>query len=144
MADGDITIITTIHPVKNGRRPITVAAAAEGELPTLLNGNFPDRHGLADQAYGAVLKAQAAAAAKADKKKATGKKVAKPKKSATADGQPAFGEPGHLASRDSEADQIGPDETDQVTESPVVEAPDDLPVIEGDEQAQLELEGVDG
>lgn len=157
MADGDITIITTIHPAKNGRRPITVAAAAEGDLPTLLNGAFPERHALADQAYSAVLKAQAAAVAKADKKKASGKKAAKPQKKSTpaADGRPGFGEPGHLptlprepetvrARRTAEPDQFGPADANQGTESPLVNPPAALPVIEGDDQAQLELEGIDG
>lgn len=141
MAEGDITIITTIHPAKNGRRPITVAAAAEGELPTLLNGAFPDRHALADQAYGVVLKAQAAAAAKASKKKAAGK-AAKPKhKIAPAEATAAPAD--QTLTLDASAG-VGPDGSDQETPSPTVKAPGDLPVIEGDHNAQLELEGVDG
>lgn len=149
MAESDITIITTIHPAKNGRRPITVAAAAEGELPTLLSGAFPDRHALADQAYGSVLKAQATAAARADKKKAAKpKKAGKAAKAGTAtapvDGAPAFGQRGHLPSKAAKPDQIGPEDTDQGTPNPSVDAPADLPVIEGDEQPQLELEGIDG
>lgn len=144
MADGDITIITTIHPAKNGRRPITVAAAAEGDLPTLLNGVFPDRHGLADQAYSAVLKAQAVAAAKADKKKMAGKE-AKPKAKSGRQQLPGHAAPSKVvAVLERAADQIGPEETEQGTPNPLTDAPADLPVIEGDEQPQLELEGLDG
>lgn len=155
MADGDITIVMTIHPVKSGRRPISIAAAAEGDLPTLLSGAFPDRHALADQAYGAILKSQAATAAKAEKAAAKTKKKRKQ--------LPGHASPSkvldvleRVEAAETKPDQIGPspdpgfpgfgdpgEEIGEETAGASVDAPDDLPVIEGDDTAQLELEGID-
>jgi hypothetical protein len=158
MSDGDITIITTIHPAKKGHRAVTVMAAPDGEMPVCRTGLFAERHQLVDQAYGELLrrkpqavKAAGAVGSKAGKAKTKSKQLpghTSPSKVADvlerASGQPGFGQPGHLPARTAEADQIGPDSTDKGTPSPAIDEPDDLPVIEGDDQAQLELEGMDG
>jgi hypothetical protein len=138
MTDGDITIITTIHPAKKGVRAVTVMAAPDGEMPVCRTGLFADRHGLADQAYGELLKrkpqvVKSAKAGAGEKKIAKPKPARKPAKAKRA--VPAAAQP----------DQIGPveDADSGGTDISMGVAPDDLPVIEGDEEAQLELEGID-
>lgn len=136
MDDKPITIIVTIHPAKKGKRPVTVAAAPEGELPLILSGFFPERHQLADQAFGALLKRKPMtpkiAAAAGATKKAKGKRGAKPAV--------------HVSDEDeSEADQIGPT-AEVAPETPEASAAEALPEIEGDGDGQIEmqLEGSDG
>lgn len=156
MTNKPITIITTIYPDNGkGARKITVAAAAEGDLPAFLPGAFSDRHQLADQAYGDVLKRLAADSARAAKKAAAKPRPGKKKpgkakrKSARAaaeqDEAPGNGEARNLGLIE-EADQIGPAERPGTDG----EAPAGLPVIEGDDepgagaaQMELEMEGED-
>jgi hypothetical protein len=174
MADDTITIITTIHPAKNGKRSITVAAAPDDQAPRFTLGSFADRHKLLDQAYGEALKREAKADAKAAKPKSG--------KGGKHGAEPSFGQPGHLASSgkaagrrkqlpghvsgakvaevleravaeigaDAPAEETGPIPAQQnagLGGPGVPEAPEGLPVIEGDEDAaeddgkeQLELE----
>jgi len=143
-----ITISIDIYPPK-GKQPATVnvgAAAGDG-TPFLLTGTFAERHHLVDQAYGQALKQKAKAEARAAKPKPATSKAKKQSKagSRSDSSAPAFGQPGHLASTseaEPESDQVGPEVTDQRTQTPLVEPAADLPVIEGDEeQMELELEG---
>lgn len=132
MDDKPITIIVTIHPIKNGKRPVTVAAAPEGELPLMLSGVFAERHQLADRAYGTLLK----------RKPLTPKITAPKPVGAKTRGKPVAAD---KAAAEPEPDQIGP--TDAPTaETPEAPAEESLPVIEGDDagQMELELEGSNG
>jgi len=127
-----ITIITTIHPPKKGRRPVTVAAAPEGELPLMLAGDFAARHALADQAYGALLKRkpQIVKAGVATKQKKSRRKSPR-KLDMIETAQAAMSAAVGSTSMDAEkADQIG--------------LPGDLPAIENDiPQMALPLESPD-
>jgi hypothetical protein len=51
-----ILITITVKPPKSGKRPITVSAAPEGEMPLLLTGQFSERHQLLDQIFAELLK----------------------------------------------------------------------------------------
>ncbi len=129
-----ITIITTVHLPKKGKggsqtRPITVAAAPEGELPIMLTGDFAQRHALADQAYGALLKR------KPQIVKSGATRVSKPKKNRRKSPRTLSQSKGDLietaqaALSQPDAEETGP-----------IGPPDVLPVIEGDAEPQAQLE----
>jgi len=123
-----ITIVIDVYPA-TGSKPATVVVAATPKdgTPHFASGPFADRHKLLDQAYGEAAKR--AVKAEGRKQKAGSKKPAKAAKAESPE------EPETSA---AEADQIGPAE-DKETATPLVEAPDELPVIEGDGEAQMEL-----
>jgi hypothetical protein len=140
-ADDTITIITTIHPAKNGKRAITVAGAPDGAAPRFALGTFAERHALFDAAYAEVLKRAAKAETKKPSKAKTneaGKTKTAKRKAGTP--EPAFGQPGHFPSKaEPEADEteesgpIGP-----IADGEAADEPADLPVIEGDDAADSE------
>ena len=55
-APAPIVITLTIYPPNNGKRRIDVAAAPQGEMPSLMVGDFADRHVLLDSVYAHIIK----------------------------------------------------------------------------------------
>lgn len=160
-----ITIITTIYPFKGGKTAITVAVAPEGESPVFTTGTFTDWHRLESEAYVQSLKRLAKSTARkngqADSKtspKKTVRRKDKRKDSLHADtvamtkriasaSKVGRGETPRYEPAETEPDQIGPAAgIEQGPGSPLVNDKPDLPVIEGDDDGQLELdlEGSDG
>ncbi len=50
-----ITITITIYPPKNGRRKILITGAAQGDMPSVLEGTFASIHALIDQMWLTLL-----------------------------------------------------------------------------------------
>lgn len=140
-----ITIVTDVYPPRSGKPAnVVVAATAKGGTPHFRSGPFSDRHRLIDEAYGEALKLGLKAESRKAAKPAS-KPAGKPGNGKKAKGAgaatPAFGEPGHFPSKaESEADQIGPEETAAPAGGlPEIEG-DDAPAAADDEQLELTLE----
>jgi hypothetical protein len=140
-ADRPITLIVTVYPPKKDKRRILISAAPDGEMPLMFSGLFPDRHALLDRAFAGVLKR--------DPQVVTVKIEKKGKVSADQiinDGSQASEETG-------ESDQLVTDQESEsaVPVSPITETteetsgqlialseredPEQLPLIEGDENS---------
>jgi len=121
-----ITIIVNVFPPKKDKRRVVVSAAPEGEMPVLFEGFFPDRHGLLDQAFAAVLKRDPQVVTV---KESTPKPAAKKSKAAKDDDAEQGGEEVEESEESEEAsDQLVTEESAEANTT----SDDDLPEIEGD------------
>ena len=48
---GPITITITVYEPKNGKRKILITGAAQGDMPSVLEGTFASIHALVDQMW---------------------------------------------------------------------------------------------
>lgn len=133
-ADKPVILTITVQPAKGSKRPIVVAGAIEGRMPVIRTGVFADLHTLVDDVYIDASTRKAAAPKKTGGAKAKAKPTHKSKPKTKPDQLDRGGADVHI--------EIEP--TDDALVIRASETADEaLPVIEGDDDGQLNLLEVD-
>lgn len=54
--DKPVVVTVTINPLKNGKRPLVISGAPDGEMPVVRSGNFSEIHSLFDEMWLELIK----------------------------------------------------------------------------------------